>query len=146
MVQYLLDSGELEQHLEALIKDHQGTCFPTEVTNALQRMVDSYNHSQSTEVLDSLIGQGKQRLGDYSGAEFIVDQFVSLVESCVDRKTHGVSLEYHPKDEVLVAIPKPNPLPDPVKHLKEEYQHATSQGDFYPERMRRAFNELGAYL
>jgi len=146
MARYLLGASELEQNIEAIVNENLGVCFAAEVTNAMQRLVDSYNHCQTDELLDRLAAPWTDWLEDYAPLDRIVESFTQLVESCINPTTDIAVLDYLPKEETLVVTQQPKPAPDPVKHLKDEYQHATMQGDFYPERIRRALDELAAYI
>ncbi len=146
MAQYLLDTSEIEQIVRTAITDLQGVCFDAEATSAVQRLVDGYNVEQTTGLLDQLVKPWAGSIEDYAPLDRIVDGFTQMVERGLDRATHVAVLDYLPTEEALLVTHQPKPAPDPVKHLKDEYQHATMQGDFYPERIRRALDELAARI
>lgn len=142
MTTFLVATGEVETMFREMFLEQHGSCFSSTVDRAMAAMVNSYNRTESATLVDDVIESVKGNLSDYSPVDDIVEQFLRLVETGVDLKTCIVDLEYHPLNETLFVTPRQRPVPRPSLRIKEEYHHAQKQGDFYPERLRRALEEL----
>lgn len=143
MVPYLVSSYELEEIIRTfIVNEGSGVCFHAEVGNMVDHMVDHYNRSESECLLDTVIESVRDKLDDYSHADLIVSRFLRLIESNADVSRVRVRLEFRAKESTIVVRHVRRPPPDPILKLTEEYRHATEQGDFIPERLRRAFEEL----
>jgi hypothetical protein len=142
MTTFLVSTGELETMLREMFLEQHGSCFSTTVTKAVIAMVHSYNRTESTTLVDDVIESVKGNLSDYSPVDDIVGHFIRLVETGTDLKQYFLELEYHPLNESLFVEQRPRPVPKPSLRLKEDFNHAQEQGDFYPERLRRALEEL----
>ncbi len=147
MSRFLLSTVEVEDQLEMLLRDIAGAyAFEAEVANALARMVDSYQVTQNALVLDALIGIWADKMDCYLAADAICETFSGMIAACYDPTEQRVELDYDRRTQTLMVTAVPLPRPDPVQQIKETYQHARVQGDFYPERMRRALDELATYV
>jgi hypothetical protein len=142
MTTFLVSTGEIETMFREMFLEQHGSCFSSTVTKAMIAMVNSYNRTESTFLVDDVIECVKGNLSDYSPVDDIIAQFLRLVETGVDLKVCIVELEYHPQDETLFVTQAQRPVPKPTHRIKEDYHHAKEQGDFYPERLRRALEEL----
>ncbi|MNB58687.1 hypothetical protein D3C87_364110 [compost metagenome] len=142
MTTFLVATGEIEQALLDMFLEQHGSCFHSTVIKVFTTMVNSYNRTASTNLVDDVIECVKGNLSDYSPVEDIIDQFVRLVETGTDMLACILKLEYEPLNETLFVEQRPRPVPKPSIRLKEDYHHAQEQGDFYPERLRRALEEL----
>lgn len=142
MTTFLVATGEVETMLREMFLEQHGSCFSSTVVKAVMAMVNSYNRTASATLVDDVIEAVKGNLSDYSPVDDIAAQFTRLVETGTDLKMYMLDLEYHPADETLVVTQRLRPVPKPSTRIKEEYHHAKEQGDFYPERLRRAFEEL----
>jgi hypothetical protein len=142
MTTFLVSTGEVETMLREMFLEQHGSCFSSTVTKAVIAMVHSYNRTESATLVDDVIESVKGNLSDYSPVDDIVDQFRRLVETGTDLKKYSLELEYHPLNESLFVEQRPRPVPKPSHRLKEDFNHAQAQGDFYPERLRRALEEL----
>lgn len=142
MQTYLVSTGELEAMFRETLLEQHGSCFSSTVTRCMAAMVNSYNRTESIALIDDVIEVLKGNLSDYSPVDDIVAQFTRLVETGTDTNECIVELEYHALDETLVVRPRKRPVPKPSTRIKEEYRHAQAQGDFYPERLRRALEDI----
>jgi len=138
----LVTSSELEQLIYQMLRHQLDSVFPSQVSTVVHRMVEQYNHSQSSDLIDCVVEAVKEYLDDYSLVDLVVDHFVRLIEQCIDTVDCISTLEYDAANETIYITQRLKPNPPAVIRLKEEYQNAQSQGDFYPERLRRAFDEL----
>lgn len=138
---YMVATGDLEQSIYHLLDNRGALDFPREVQDTVALMVESYNATQGEALIDCMIEAFRQRLDDYSVIDIIVAQFVDLVESFAESIGTHLHLVYDQVNETLYVNVKPTRI-NPAVKLKEEYQNAQAQGDFYPERLRRAFDEL----
>ncbi|MNI61273.1 hypothetical protein D3C73_1165340 [compost metagenome] len=119
-----------------------GGYFTMEATNVIGRLVDTYNRTESEDLLDSVIESFKIPLNDYSPVDAIIAHFLALVERPVDMRTYRPVLEYSVSNDTIVIRPHRRPAPNPTTRIKEDFNHAQAQGDFLPERLRRAYEEL----
>lgn len=142
MTTFLVATGEVESMLREMFLEQHGSCFSTTVVKCMTTLVNSYNRTESATLVDDVIESVEGNLSDYSPVDDIVAQFIRLVETGTDLKMYTLDLEYHPLNETLFVAQRLRPVPKPSIRLKEEYHHAQEQGDFYPERLRRAFEEL----
>lgn len=142
MQNYLVSTGEIEAMFRDTLLEQHGSCFSSTVQRCVTTLVNSYNRTESATLVDDVIEVLEGNLSDYSPVDDIVAQFTRLVETGTDVKECLVELEYHALDETLVVRPRKRPVPKPSIRIKEEYHHAQAQGDFYPERLRRAFEDL----
>lgn len=142
MTTFLVSTGEIESMLLNTFLEQHGSCFHSTVIKVVMTMVNSYNRTASATLLDDVIEAVKGNLSDYSPVEDIIDQFIRLVETGTDMKTSILTLEYEPLNETLFVEQRPRPVPKTTHRIKEDYHHAQAQGDFYPERLRRALEEL----
>jgi len=142
MTTYVVASSDVESAIREMLLDQLGTAFSGKIIGVMAVMVGSYNRTESVEMIDAVIEALGQELSDYSPVDAFVDQFVRLVEAGIDPKKERADLEYFPQEEAIVVTPVKRPAPKPSIKIKDEYHHAQAQGDFYPERLRRAFEEL----
>jgi hypothetical protein len=145
-MQYLVSTSELENTITALMDAHNALDFPREVPDTVQALVESYNQSQGDDLIGVVIELFGGRLDDYSPFDIIIAGFLGLVDRFVDPRIEVAELQYDPNSEAIVVTPRRVGQPDPVGRIKEEYQHARTQGDYYPERLRRAIEELSSSL
>jgi hypothetical protein len=143
---YLVSTSELERTIEALMDAQNALDFPREVPATVQALVNQYNLSEADNLIAVVIELFGARLDDYSPIDHIVACFQRLVAPFAQHQMDTMELEYDAGSETIIVTPRPRSLPDPVSRIKEEYQHARTQGDFYPERLRRAFDELSSGL
>lgn len=142
MTTYVVASGEVESAIREMFLDQLGTAFSGKIIGVMATMVSAYNRTESVEMIDAVIESVGHELTDYSPVDAFVEQFVRLVEAGIDPRKERAELEYFPLEEAIVVTPVKRPAPKPSIKIKEEYRHAEAQGDFYPERLRRAFEEL----
>ncbi|MCY1278098.1 hypothetical protein D9M68_20120 [compost metagenome] len=142
MVPLLVSSLSLEEVIETSITDAVGSCFSNIPGLLVGRMVDQYNHSGAENLIDAVVGSIHYTLDEYDSAELFTRLFVRLVEANADSIRHLISLEHWPAESTIVVKQQARKAPDPVKTLMEDYRHAREQGDYYPERLRRAFDEV----
>jgi hypothetical protein len=142
MTTFLVATGEIETMLREMFLEQHGSCFSSTVTKAVATLVNSYNRTESANLVGDVIESLGGNLSDYSPVDDIADQFIRLVETGTDLKEYFVNLEYHPLNETLFVEQRKRPVPKPSHRIKEDYHHAQKQGDFYPERLRRALEEL----
>lgn len=143
MQKVLVSTGEVESMIREMYLEQYGSCFSSTVINFMATLVNSYNRTESANLVEDVIESlADNRPSDYSPVEDIKDHFIRLVETGADTKVCIVDLEYYPQDETLILTSRPRPVPKPSTRIKDEYHHAQAQGDFYPERLRRAFEDL----
>ncbi len=145
-MQYLVSTAELERTIEALLEAHNALDFPREIPETVHALVQEYNQSEGDDLIGVVIELFGGRLNDYSPIDHIVASFLGLVDSFTRSPAEIATLMYDAGNETIVVDVSLRRLPDPVSRIKEEYQHARTQGDYYPERLRRAFEELSSGL
>jgi hypothetical protein len=109
-------------------------------------MVDHYNVSGSEGLVDSVVSSPHYTLDEYGSAELFARLFVRLIEANADTVQHLITLELWQTESTIVVKQSARAATDPVKKLMEAYHHATDQGDYFPERLRRAFEEVESNL
>lgn len=146
MVPILVSSISLEEVIETSITEALGSCFSNIPGLLVSRMVDQYNHSGSDGLVDAVVSSVYYTFPEYDTAELFIRLFVRLVEANADPVQHLISLEHWLAESTIVVKQQPRPAPNPVRTLMDEYRHAKEQGDYYPERLRRAFDEVESSL
>ncbi|MNZ13961.1 hypothetical protein D3C78_308740 [compost metagenome] len=142
MVTFLVSTSEIESMILDMLRDQFGGCFAMEATNVISAMVNSYNRTESDGIVDAVIESIKKPLVNYSPVDVIAAIFVHLIEEPVDTEVNLATLEYRANDDTIVVRQSRRPVPNPTMRIKEDYHHAQAQGDFFPERLRRAYEEL----
>lgn len=142
MVTFLVSTGEMESMILDMLAEQFGGCFTMEATNVIGRLVDTYNRTESAELVDAVIESIRMPLVDYSPVDVIVDHFLSLIERPVNLTMYVPNLEYSAANDTIVVRQFKRPEPNPTTRIKEDFNHAQQQGDFFPERLRRAYEEL----
>ena len=142
MVPILVSSISLEEVIETSITEALGSCFSNIPGLLVGRMVDQYNHSGAEGLVDAVVSSIHYTIDEYNSAELFTRLFVRLVETNADPVHNLITLEHWPAESTIVVKQQTRKAPDPVKTLMEGYRHAKEQGDYYPERLRRAFDEV----
>lgn len=142
MVPILVSTEELESVITDTFKEELGSCFANIPGELVSTIVDHYNGPDSGDLLDAVVGSPHYTLGSYEPAELFISLFLSLVTNWADISQHRATLEYSSKDCAILVRFNEQPKPNKARSLLEEYHHAEEQGDFYPERLRRAFEEI----
>lgn len=142
MVPVLVSTRDLENVISDVLNDQLGTCFPCDVSNLVSRLCDSYCYSGDENLIDAALEGVRFKLQDYAPIDMIVEMFCSLVGGYVDISTHTPILEYRAVDETITITSRLKPRQSVAHFLIDEYKHAESQGDYIPERLRRAIEGL----
>lgn len=146
MVPLLVSVLSLEEVIETSIAEVLGSCFVNIPAAMVGRMVDHYNYSGSDGIVDAIIGSPHYTFDEYDTAELFARLFIRLIESNADPVQHLVTLEHWPSENTVVVKQTIRPPQNPVEVLMEVYHHAIEQGDYYPERLRRAFDEVSSSM
>jgi len=160
MYTVIVATGELQQTIFDLLDPHGAIDHEDDPIHAVARLVTCFNRCQYDDLIDGLINLLEVRLTDYAVIDYIAAEFTRLIDQYVQPAPHRFALEYDYTHESLLIFPRerndglarpvarhqPPQRPPLARDIKEEYQHAQSQGDYYPERLRRAFEELSAGL
>lgn len=142
----LVSTDLLEQSIEEALTRTLGSCFSNIPSGLVERLVDHYNRHGAEGLLDHLIQSQHYQLEEYASAESFTRQFLHLAESRIDIKEYRVSLEYWRSEQTLVVRTHRRPRPTSAQGLVETYRHAQEQGDYFPERLRRALDEVATLL
>lgn len=142
MAAYILSASEFECLFTEMLDTAFGHCFPSTVTRFMNAMIDSYNHSEGTYLVDDIIKVSELPLDDFTPVDFIADRLMSTIDAVVDTVGNVATLEYQPDNEVLIVRYALRPSPSDVHRIRDAYHDSQAQGDYHPERIRRAIEEL----
>ncbi len=142
MAAFILATGELESMFKDMLDDSFGHCFPTTVIKLMNAMIDSYNRTEDMYLIDDILESTSEPLMDFTPVDDIACIFTAMLESLVDMKGNVATLEYLPENEALIVRTAPRPIPSNINGIREDYHESVAQGDYHPERTRRAIEEL----